>query len=407
MFHRVEEGRRAEGEPVWAQDKTAEQIAAAHFPDIKPGQPSSLIKPGFRLVYRTARARAETIALATAKRRGAAQVWAGFRASTHTGFGLTGKSTAFQKKLNAAARRGQVPLFVTPYVSVAADPETYLSNKQDWDVERGHVRAVEEVQPVTYALLIPDGAVLHEASLVRDGSSQSYMHQLTFPDSEYVIDARQVLRVWRVPSGVWRPIERLVKVWAARLIVRGQFRGNFKDKDPDLASSIIDAVMDLRAPTNLKQRPFTDVPVKTHWGNLIKGGRVMLKDGTTTVLKGVQERVAHPFSSEGHDHNVRWSKPLWFAVPRLESALGLLDGVTGWSKHRLDPWWVEGALVPGATFSKAQRLATLQRNRRGIARWLKEAEQEAGAWLTRFDAEYPRSLLASIRAAQARLRELE
>ena len=361
MIRRVQQGQRAEGEPAWAQGKTAPEIAEANFPDIKPGQPSRLVTPGTRLVYRTARARAETIALATAKRRGVARTWEGFRASTHMGVGLTGKGAAFARKMAAAARRGAVPLFVTPYITVAADPGTYQSQKQDWDEEQGHVPRTVEVEPVTYALLIPEDAVIHESS--RTGQTGGILHSLTFSDAEYVIDARQVLRVWRVPPRVWYPISLLVGRWAQRLIVRGGYKGAWRDKDPDLAKRILALVLDLRPPPVRFQRPFLDVPVKTKWGPMQRDGRILLRDGTVTKIKAVREQ-----GTARRGQNVRWSKPLWLETANFESEVS--PPVWGFRASNLDAWWVERALEPGERISRTERQAVLEKNRRAITRRL-------------------------------------
>lgn len=80
------------------------------------------LAPDEVVVYRTARTRAESLKIINAVKAG--NPASGFRASTHVSLTLPHHG-ALLKKLQAATRRGAVPIFATPYVSVAAFYRSY------------------------------------------------------------------------------------------------------------------------------------------------------------------------------------------------------------------------------------------------------------------------------------------
>ena len=273
-------------------------------------------------------------------------------------------------------RRGAVPLFVTPYVSVAA---IYARRAQEltWDERQGNV-AVEQGprEPVTYALLLPRDGVLIESS--RAHETQGILYSLTFDDAEYVIDARQVKRIWVVPSDLVSRIDARVQKHHFDLTRGGQFRGAYKDANPDFAEQVRADVLALREPAPEPNIPFLNRPMPSKWGPLQANTRLLLKDGSVVKLRSLREQK--PVSAVGggvrwrRNAEVRWSKPLWLSVAKLDSPLDFDPrSVRGYNARQLDGWWGERALEPGERISKQDRALVLERNRRAIARWLKKA----------------------------------
>lgn len=235
-----------------------------------PGIQKSLA-PDEIVVFRTALSREESEQIAGAIQRGSLQD--AFRASERIGRHITGHGRIDQI-MRGAIKRGQIPLFATPYPSTA-----WLYVKHGWTLASGTT-----CEPVTYALVIPESAVIWENS--RAHRTQGLFYSMTYSDAEYVVDARQVRRVLVVPPELLRAIGEKVEELAGKNIVRTQHKNAFKDRDEDLAVATSTAIMDLRVPSPTLGRPFLEVPlVLPGIGGVMKGQRVLLKDGQVVTLK--------------------------------------------------------------------------------------------------------------------------
>jgi hypothetical protein len=247
----------------------------------------STLGPDEIVVYRTSRSRPEVLAVLAAVAAG--RPGEAFRASTAFAPGLVNHDSSYMARMRASVRRGEVPLFTSPYASVA-----YFYTR--WD------KGAPDFDPCMWALVVPRDAVIWTSPRVHNPNG--VLHSITWSDSELVVDARRVRRVLVVDPDHAARIAAGTELLAVRDLKKvGSFKGAYRDADPELARAARDAVADLRVPPTALQRPFLEIPLPTPIGGVLRGQKVLLLDGQTVEL------VGHRVSGRGHLFQVRGLKP--------------------------------------------------------------------------------------------------
>lgn len=324
-----------------SRSEDVEALAARCAPEAVPGIRQEL-GPGEVVLYRTSRSRGEAERVCEALERG--EPGEAFRASKRIHPQLTGHGGDYKARLRAARQRGARPLFTTPFPSTA-----YFY--------RSHAAEA----PVSWALIVPEDAVIWTNN--RTYNTSGIFYSLTYPDAEVVVDARKVRRVFHLPAHRIESIGRTVKALADDNIVRGAFRHHYKDRDPELAVAARRAVVDLRLPPPDLGRPFREVPLPTAAGGVMKGQRVLLRDGQIARLRGVRELRVGP--------DVR--RQFWRGHDQAFSASGFIEWMgsqVGLEDMALTEDWFVRPLAKGERVSRGERVATWEANRSTILRWV-------------------------------------
>lgn len=319
----------------------------------------STLRPGEVVVYRTARSREESDRVISALERG--EPGAAFSASTALNQALPNHPD-MMRALGVATRRGQVPLFVTPYVSVAAGYRTEGEGAPP--EERG-----------TWALVLPADAVIwrNPRALARQG----VLYSLFFCDSEYLVDARRVRRVSWVPAEVVDPIAARVEELNLEHTRRRGFRDAYVDADPELARAAMDAVTDLRVPPRQLGRLFLERPMALPGrGTVQRGQRVLLLDGQVVTLRGATANHWRPLSS-GTGARERVALERW--DPEQDRLRFQCSALRAWApqwsdldRDNLDWRWIVRGLSDGERLSRAARAQAWRDNRMVMAQLLRD-----------------------------------
>lgn len=258
--------RPSPGDPRWKKHYVAEVAledwiedeAAARLPAARPGI-QSMAHPDHVILYRTARDPREGVSVLQAVDRGV--TGHGFRPSSHHL-----KKTTEQKSA-AATRRGKVPVYTSPYPSVA-----------------GLYRSWHAPLPITFAMEVPRSAIIYISG--RAHPSQGYAYSVWFVDTEIIVDAAQITRLWYVPTTlVQQAIDGAAKLHHEQTVA-GSMKNVWKDRDPALAKAGAEAIADLRSPPTTLGRLFLETPAPTTAGPLRFGDRILLWTGEITKAQG-------------------------------------------------------------------------------------------------------------------------
>lgn len=172
--------------------------------------------------------------------------------------------------INRAEKAGAVPVFTSPFPTVASMYEGGSNLMVAIEYE-------------------PKGRIWRAPRVDR---TEGQAYSATFVDAEDVIDARSIRRVWVLNSDQMENMPRFRAIFDQN-VSGGAFRGAYKDKDPALVAANIDAARNLERPIVRLQRPLIETPLFLENGLGIRvNQRVRLSNGTVgTVSKTTAEFI--------------------------------------------------------------------------------------------------------------------
>lgn len=226
-------------------------------------------------------------------------------------------------------------------------------------------------QPQTWAILLPEDALIWENTRAR--STLGILYSLGYCDAEFIIDANRIREIRPVDGELLAAQQAALKDLQARYMVRGGFKGVWKDKDPDIAEAARDAFVDLRLPPETLGRPFIEAPMPIPGvGGLLKGQRVLLADGQ---IAKINDAYARAFMGS------RWVRlPLDTWHTKEGAQLDLRGtGVKAWAgdfvgldNNRINPRLIVRVLDKGERVPKKARVAQWQESRDEVLNVLSE-----------------------------------
>jgi len=257
-------------ERVQAEDAARNYLQSKATMILESARPGiqSEAKPGNVILYRTERSPKQVIPILASAEAG------------DLGGGFTSSVAHIKQKLrqlaDRATRRGQSPVYVSNYPSVAGF-------YQEWKAS----------YPITFAMEVPESAILYtspRAAAEAGTGTQGIAYSLTFVDTELIVDAKQIERLWIVPDELIQDTITWAKSIADEHLVKGAFKNTYKDRDPELVAAAAEAIRDLRKPPASLERPFIETPVYLKDGLQIqKGDRVVLINGEVVTAKSYRE----------------------------------------------------------------------------------------------------------------------
>lgn len=341
-------------EMKYAADQAArrylEQWASSLLPEAGPGIQSQ-VRDGYTLVYRTARSAEEGTSILTAIEEGR-DLGSGFRNS------VTHVREATRRAVAKAERAGQTAVFVSNYPSVAGF-------YRDWNADL----------PITFAMEVPNDALLYTSNRAA-GFTKGFAYSATYPDTEILIDANRINRMWQVPSETMTRIGDWAQELADSQVRKTGFANAFTDADPELAKVGAEALMDLREPPKSLGRPFLEAPMSLKEGmTLTKGDRVLLSTGDLVKVKNVE---AVPAGYEAFNDGAKWR----LSTDKLKNVPdGLYMNELNVYDHDVVRIVKKGERLPKATLDQAVRDARPQLLKKVLSRrdQLQQYAMEASA----------------------------
>lgn len=331
----------------------AVDMIARHYLEAKASQllPEAMagiqsqVSPGHQLVFRTARDPREALLILSAVERG--EPGDGFTASTHH------VRDVVRKAVEVAQRKGKVPIYTSNYPSVSGFYQT-------WNA----------VAPIMFAMEIPDSAVIYTSNRAA-GRNQGWAYTVTFPDTEIIIDGKQVERIWYVPDETVKDVTN----WAVLLEETQNYSGGMKnvfyDRDPALAKAGADAIKDLRRPPESLGRPFLETPIKLTNVDLLKGDRVVLANGVVATAVGYREvGAAYKDVNPGVD---AWIELRGYKGPEIR---GLLDPLN------MPEQMIVRVLKKGERITAGDLATIKEQNRPIFLEQIREAKRKNNEYLT-------------------------
>lgn len=331
---------------------------------------------GLKLTYRFVSNRDEAVAIL--KGIVAGNPAEGFMAATVRG----GQSSGTKNRvIDTAERRGAVPVFTTPYPTVAQsyfdyNPRMPVNLPGVGMVFPGHNTEDEKrwgEKSAIIAILFEPSGLIYQSS--RTGQTQSYAYSATFPDAEYVIDARKVKEVYVLSPEQIDMLREYVDIFTNGY-TRGAYANSFRDKDPDAMKRQLENSMNLRPIVSLG-RPFSESPLVLSNGVAVMAGdRVALADGQIVTLKSVRH-----LGQWGSKALKEGDGPLYFEVSGYKRWLQIDEHYYKPDPGNMPADWVIAVVPKGTRLTKDMRDEYARLGRPIVLQSVRDSLREAQQWV--------------------------